>query len=290
MFSFFLRPITFYLLTGLACLSLPHFAFAQFSNYPGGIVDLTIDKEGSELPDVKYGLNDVAIFDRKDHWQVLIGIDQNTLPGDYLLYVKHANDDKSAFHQKFTVAQKEPIFTNPLKTNFDLNSLRHERFSDLNFNNTVEPALPLNYPLAGQWTDQFGALEISEEDDDIRVRNYISLSTTQLTTVLAPQNGIVSRVIENTDNQVSEGINITSSNTQSGPTSYTLFLDHGRGLYSILSGVMDITIEPGNGVLAGAVLGKIYTRDTSNNEPHTLFWQTILNEAYVNPVILTQFR
>jgi len=286
-----LRPFSsYFFLVGIICFYLPKPTMAQFFNYPGGIVELNIDKEGPELPDIKYGLKDVTILDRGIKWKALIGIGLETLPGDYLLYIKYANDEMPAFHQKFTVAQKQPLFVDKQIAENDLGSRVYSSLSDIDFSNTVEPELPLNYPTTGEWTDQFGALEIAENGENLISRNYVSLTTTRLSTVLAPQNGIVSRVIADDPGRNSSR-NISIGNTDNGGlTSHTIIIDHGRGLHSILSGVMDITIEPGNGVLAGAVLGKIYTADSSNSQPHTLYWQTILNGAYVNPVILTQLR
>jgi murein DD-endopeptidase MepM/ murein hydrolase activator NlpD len=98
----------------------------------------------------------------------------------------------------------------------------------------------------------------------------VSLTTTELSNVIAPQNAIVSR-IEFDENQTELA---------------TLFLDHGRGLYSIISGMSDLTVEIGNGVIAGAVLGKMPLDKTGS--PTTLIWQCVINGVYINPLILTK--
>ena len=64
-----------------------------------------------------------------------------------------------------------------------------------------------------------------------------------------------------------------------------MFLDHGRGLYSVIRGVTDLSIETGNGVMAGAVLGKSPVYEGRNS---TISWQVIMNGVYVNPVLLVE--
>lgn len=283
----YLKLISLYLI--LCCFSQT--LSAQFYNYPGGIIDLKINKESTDLPEIKYGLNDVIVLDEGDQWRILIGIDLETLPGDYLLYIKHPNEEISALNQKFSVAQKQPSFLLDPQVNGYPVALNEEKFSDITFNNSVEPILPLSYPAIGQWTDKFGAIDTSNEGGNIFTRNYISLTTTQALPVTAPHNAIVTRVFITPNSTENRRPNLNlSNNNPPAKENYSIVLDHGRGLYSILTGITDITVEPSNGVRAGAVLGKIYSRNFSSNEPNTLIWQTVLNEAYVNPVILTQLR
>jgi septal ring factor EnvC (AmiA/AmiB activator) len=69
----------------------------------------------------------------------------------------------------------------------------------------------------------------------------------------------------------------------------TVFLDHGRGVYSILSGVADLSIEVGNGLVAGAIIGKLPS-SVNTDQPSTLIWQSVVNGVYVNPLILTELN
>jgi len=276
----------------MCCLALlitnTHLTYAQIlppltnivgeNNVPGGIIDFKLQKLSTDLPEIKYGLHEVTIIDKKSYWQVLIGIGLETIPGEYLLYVKHQLEDSVAFSQKFQVRQQPVEFITPQVANSQVLSIEHDNFSDIKFENTAEPTLPLRYPSQGHWANYFG--HIHTKGKNIKSRNFISMTTTALATVTAPQNAIVSRIIETPD--------ATRAKRNNHKANYTIFLDHGRGLYSVLTGVSDLTIEVGNGVLAGAVLGKIHSNDTTNSKPRTLIWQTVLNKAYVNPVILTQ--
>jgi hypothetical protein len=238
-------------------------------NYPGGVAVLSIEKQSDDLPEIKYGTRDPVVMDLAGQWQVLIGISLQTLPGEYLLYIKPAVKDMPAQHKTFNVKQ----YSYPLhsETNRSItNSFReHEQLSEIAFENTQQPYLPLLYPADGQWSDSFGHTVYDMDEQKSVAQNLVSLTTTKLLTVVAPQNAIVSK-IETDANQAS-----------------TIFLDHGRGLYSVVGGVTDLSIEVGNGVLAGAVIGKLPPQ-SSNEEPKKLTWQCILNGVYVNPIILTQ--
>ena len=79
---------------------------AQPFNYPGGVVDIRLNKQHAELPELKYGTREPAIIDMGSQWRILVGLSLGTLPGDYLLYFKSAAKDASALHQKFTVTQR----------------------------------------------------------------------------------------------------------------------------------------------------------------------------------------
>ena len=238
-------------------------------NYPGGIAELIIEKQGSELPEVKYGLNDPVILDAGNHWRVLIGLELETLPGSYVVYIKRTRKDSSAYVEKFQVEQKiYPIHDEGVDHRIQL---LHTQLSELDFSNSAEPKLPLIFPVEslGQWQDNFGHLHQNPDNLELIVQNHIKLETTALAPVLAPQNALVTKITTD-EEQLS-----------------TIYLDHGRGLYSIISGVADLSVAVGNGVVAGAVLGKLPALN-DNAQPTTLYWQCSLNGALINPLLLTK--
>lgn len=245
-------------------------SFESRYNYPGGIAELRLEKLSDELPEIKYGIREPVVIEHEHYWRVLIGIDLETLPGDYLVYLKRATEDARSEALSFNVQQ----YRYPLHSNSGVSIKRahkkHKTLSSIDFSNTQQPALPLRLPADGQWTQSFGHIVIDGKNNQAASQNLVSLTTTELLTVNAPQNAIVTK-IETRKNGLS-----------------TVFLDHGRGLYSILDGVADLSVETGNGVVAGAVLGKLPSSERSNNVIKRLTWQCILNGAYVNPLILTQ--
>ena len=237
-------------------------------NHPGGIVELYIPKMSARLPQVRFGIREPVLIEQKDHWRILIGISLATVPGEYVAYVKQI--DEPAFNLSFVVEPKTfAVRKNPLNAQDSHYATTHTVFSELNFSNTVQPLLPLQQPITGKWPDLFGQI-IVHETSELRAQNYVSLTTTELSNITAPQNAIVSRIVFD----------------KSATELATIFLDHGRGLYSIISGVSDVTVETGNGVVAGAVLGKMPTKPISS--PATVTWQCVINGVYINPLILTK--
>lgn len=246
-------------------------------NYPGGVVELFIDKNSNALPLVRYGIREPVVIEQRNHWQILIGLDLGTLPGEYLVYVKETDTELPAYGIKFNIVQKIALApTTTEKSAAYPDSIQHRNQSELNFSNTDQPSLPLQLPVAGVWVENFGQISASTEENDqnsVEMKNYVSFVSREPALISAPQNAIVSRIIH----------------SGAAQQSATVFLDHGRGLYSILSGVSDLSIQVGNGISAGAVIGKL-ARNPNTGLPLPLFWQCMINGAYVNPMILRQLK
>ncbi len=245
-------------------------------NYPGGIAEFRFEKRSSELPEVKFGLREPVILEGKNDWRVLVGLGLDLLPGEYVSYVKNGIKDTPGEHIKVIVRQKSYPFSE-FDSADDANKnwsvlLDHKSLSDIDFSNTRQPSLPLRFPFEGNWSDTFGHKMYDVERETLHVPNSISLATTQLGMVVAPQNAIVSK----------------TSVLEDG--SSVVFLDHGRGLYSVISGLGDLTVDVGNGIVAGAVIGRLPSATDEANDTKRLVWQTLINGAYVNPLILTQIK
>jgi hypothetical protein len=246
-------------------------------SFPGGIAQLRLPKLSSSLPMVKFGIAEPPIIESENHWRILIGLDLAILPGEYLVYVKHNDVDLAATSLKFDVVQKTYPVTNidDLRSAVHARDLNHDKFSEIDFENSEQPHLPLKRPIDGTWVDVFGSVASSNnplsKSSETRVQNYVYFSSTELKIVTAPQNAMVSRIIQGPQPEALA----------------TVFLDHGRGVYSILSGVADLSVEVGNGIVAGAVIGKLPS-SLNTDQPSTLFWQSVVNGVYVNPLILAE--
>jgi len=254
---------------------------AQTFSYPGGISQFIISKESNDIPEVKFGLQEPVIMEYPTYWRILIGLSLDTLPGDYVAYIKSGIEGASGQYQKVIV--KQHIY--PFKEYSEIDETIskhavikiHKSLSELDFSNTQQPSLPLRWPLEGSWSNNFGHKLYDRNRESLHIPNAIVISTKKISTVVAPQAAIVSKI-----------------DTDDSGTS-TVFLDHGRGLYSILSGLSDITVELGNGIVSGAVIGKL-TGDNkqvdldSPNSGTRLVWQTVVNKNYVNPTLLTQLK
>lgn len=248
-------------------------------NFPGGVAQLLLPKLSSSLPVVKFGMAEPPIIESENHWRILVGLDLAMLPGEYLVYVKHSDVDLPATSLKFKVVQKIYPITNIKDVRAAVNSrnISHDKFSETDFENSQQPQLPLRLPIDGTWVDIFGSVATSNDplsdSTEALVQNYVYLSSTDLAIVSAPQNAMVSRIIQGNEPDALA----------------TVFLDHGRGVYSILSGVADLSVEVGNGIVAGAIIGKLPS-SINSDQPSTLIWQSIVNGVYVNPLILAELN
>lgn len=258
-------------------------------NYPGGVASLMVPKISEDIPTVRYGLKEPAILDNGDEWQVLIGLDLTLLPGEYLVYVQHVSDDENTEFLKFQVDYKHyPLSTSPKKgganSKYRLAKLpKFKKLSDLDFSNSQPPILPMQLPFTSQWNTEFGQLFASEEGQGMLAQDYTFAQPLASTLVLAPQAAIIAKVT------------LAESDT------YSVVLDHGRGVFSVLHGLSDLTVEVGNGVVAGAVLGKVPSKVADKRPPARgqarktaitmgtkVYWQVQLNGVFVNPLLMTQ--
>lgn len=244
----------------------------QRFNFPGGVATFNIAKQSNDIPEVKYGLIEPAIIDQGKYWSVVIGIGLQTLPGQYVAYIKHGIKGASGRHQKLSVDH----FSYPYlkvkvgqKDTFSALYKRHSSMSSIDFANTQQPAFPLRLPLAGTWSNFFGHSISTNNDNTLLIPNSVSLTTTQRALVVSPQDAIVSK------------IEVSANGTS------TVFLDHGRGVYSIISGLSDLTVEISNGIVAGAVIGKVSSDNNNINNTARLIWQVVMNGEYVSPLLLT---
>lgn len=257
---------------------------AEGLNHPGGIAEIHIPKTSALLPTVKYGLKEPAILENDSYWRVLIGISLEQLPGDYLVYIheQEREDDDGISFKKFQVNHK----TYPLRDGNKITVKKLKIFSqlsELDFSNSQPPTLPMQWPFNAQWDTGFGDIFLQGDETTPNIQNHTFGDATPLTLVKAPQTGIVCNI-----DQSKNGL-------------YTVVIDHGRGIYSLLHNLDDITVELGNGVVAGAVLGKVAADNkpsTSSTQPELtkqrekmgkpVYWQVQLNGVFVNPVYLTQ--
>ncbi len=244
-------------------------------NHPGGIVELTLKKKSGNPPVVRYGLQEPALLEQDNDWRVLIGISLEQLPGNYLVYVREDNEEETATYESINVNHKSyPLLKNSAGSVKKLQTFK--TLSELDFKNSQPPSMPMQTPFEASWDLGFGTI-FSNDSNQAYTQNHTFAQANARTLIKAPQVGIVCKVKKNKN-----GL-------------FTVVLDHGRGIYSLLHNLDDITVELGNGVVAGAVLGKVSevkkpsteqdnTQTTEIGKP--VYWQVQLNGVFVNPLYL----
>ena len=146
-------------------------------NHPGGVVELFVPKTSANLPLVRFGIREPIVIDENDRWRILIGISLATVPGEYLVYVKQL--DEPAFDLHFDVQPNASAVTeNTIDAQSNVYMTDHTKFSELDYSNSVQPLLPLNPPVNGQWSELFGQIIINS-GSSLDVPNYVSLTTHQ---------------------------------------------------------------------------------------------------------------
>ena len=247
----------------------------EINQHPGGIFLLSLEKQSSIPPIVRFGNKEVAVLEYEKEWIALIGISMQQLPGEYLVYFRQSAIDEVASFMKFTVQAQRTGTLNESSKKFPP-SLK--RMSELDFENSVPPKVPLTTPFESAWTDEYGALS-SSPNNQIQAVNFLYTYAKERSLIRAPQAGFVSNIIDSDDG------------TQS------IVIDHGQGLYSLIHGLTDLTVEIGNGVTNRAVIGKVATpaqsgstRDASVESLGQVFWQVQLNGVFINPIYLTQLK
>ena len=242
-------------------------------NHPGGVVEIRVDKKNTFLPEIQYGIHEPAIIEEENSWRILIGLSLDTIPGEYLVYLKHEIDGATSEHIKFFVEQKNYSVRVLNKKPKQTIKQVHLSLTKLDYENTQQPNLPLRFPAEGDWNLEFGTVFFDNKSKKANTQNQIFFETNSIINVRSPENALISNIIIQKDG------------------SSTVFLDHGRGLYSVIGGITDLNVEIGNGVVSGAVIGKVTPAASLKKNAvatNTLTWQCILNGIYVNPTILTQ--
>lgn len=118
-------------------------------------------------------------------------------------------------------------------------------------------------PAPGPITKSFGVRTVT--DDDTADRHLgVNIATESGSVLVAPAAGVINKVQDN----LYEGL--------------TLLMSHGQGLFSVLSNLDQVNVQPNQSVTKGTVVGK--ARDHAMDNSH-IYWSVILNETEVNPVL-----
>ena len=256
------------LLAGL-CLLIAQDAHAQYS-FPGGLNQTLIAKQGKELPEAKFGTQNLLILDQGRNWRVMTGLGLDVLPGEYVIYFKHSVPGSSGEHIAIFVEQKDYQFSES-DSEHSYNDHKigiPKSLSQLEYSNTSEPKFPLMLPADGDWRLDFGRKYI--RNNEIHSIDKIALQLAGDLEIRAPQDAIVSNIESSED-----GLK-------------TIILDHGRNLYSVIDGINDTSLTPGRGVKLGQVIGRAGT--TIDSIGTFLTWQIVLNNAAIDPNIVTEIR
>ena len=254
------------------------------SAIPGGLVVQPLYSSEYPPPQAMFGRRNIRIEEYGGFWWGLAGIGLDTIPGEYVISVT-ANDEPPRAISFRIKPHSYPLTTaiNSAESRLSLLGLllnvgsgdRNEA-PDLpikHWQYEMSATLPLSYPAEGGWQDFFGHREATGRDMSVS-QHHLQLEGLANQLVSAPGRGLCLDIRP-----------YSSLETGEQPTRFTVTLDHGSGLISIIDGVSDLTIQQGDEVQQKAMIGRFSSPGTDLDG--WLKWSVVLNGEYVNPALLT---
>jgi murein DD-endopeptidase MepM/ murein hydrolase activator NlpD len=239
---------------------------------PGGIAIVPVSSDVAE-PRVEFGDRRAATIRQDNHWLAIVGIPLATPPGPHNLLVTTAKGSRSvAFKvldkryrtQHLTVEQRQ---VEPLPE--DLVRIEHERErSDAalgTYTATDNPTFVLTSPVPGVRSDSFGSRRVFNGQPR-NPHSGMDIAANTGTPIKAPAAGVV----------LDTGNFFFNGNT--------VFIDHGFGLVTMYCHLSKITVQVGDRVTQGALIGEVGATGRVTG-PH-LHFGVALNRAMVDPSLL----
>ncbi|MBX2837462.1 MAG: peptidoglycan DD-metalloendopeptidase family protein [Gammaproteobacteria bacterium] len=253
------------------------FSFIKHWPVPGGIavvdLDLSVDKY-AEQPSVHWQKRPVAVFNQTGRWTAVVGIPLSLEPSEQTLSVQiNANQTATRSYtvephgyeeQHITIKNKAKVNPPPMdmkrieKETVHLRTVKRMR-SDKPL------AKALTWPVAGPISSPFGLRRFYNEQPR-RPHGGIDIAAPEGTPIHAPADGVV----------IDTGDYFFNGNS--------VFLEHGLGLQTFYAHMSRITVNTGDVVKAGDVIGAIGATGRVTG-PH-LHWSVGLNNTWVNPLLL----
>ncbi|HZS12020.1 MAG TPA: M23 family metallopeptidase [Nitrospirales bacterium] len=213
-----------------------------------------------------------------DRYVGLVGLDLEDTPGNHELTVDIAGEHDRRYHLSYNVLiirTKYPVqhLTLPKdKVDLDEDSLARVKLEQDQVKTVFEAISQQRFwketfiqPVQGPSTGQFGRLRVINGQPR-NPHNGEDIAAPMGTDVVAMNDGIV---------------RLTADHFFSGKG---VFLDHGLGLYSMYFHLSDVTVQDGQTVKRGDVIGKVGASGRASG-PH-LHWGVRINGARVDPYAL----
>lgn len=251
-------------------------SISSLNVYPGEILEIFYPLINNETPKFYFGREQLTALIDKGEWRIFVGIAANMIPGRYIITIIHP--DKSNDKIAFVVKPSRKVLSATQLNNSSrsiLNRLQSRKSnSQLEFTipklpwANLNPKLPIHYPAKGQWSQNFGELQITN-GHNLKQIDHIQLVTTEPQAILAPSDAIC--------------LEITKKNGV-----YSLWLDHGMGLFSHISGLQNISVEEQDKIVSGSMISKII--DSPVVKPHSIQWRLLINGVLINPHSATKLN
>jgi murein DD-endopeptidase MepM/ murein hydrolase activator NlpD len=244
---------------------------------PGGIALLNIRGDSAQPPYLSYHGERVLVIHDGGQWWAVVGISLNAEPGLHEV-VDHASGARYAFEVSPKEYEKDYItLNNQRQVNPNAQDLKRINRETALIKAALDqpwqawtqaPALPLAQPIAGRISGVFGKRRYFNKQPR-KPHSGLDIAAPQGTPVPAPAAG---RVVATGDYFFN---------------GKTVFLDHGQGLLTMYCHLHAISVQPGQTMQAGDLLGQVGMSGRATG-PH-LHWGVQLNGTWVDPSLLAGF-
>ncbi|NKB37999.1 MAG: peptidoglycan DD-metalloendopeptidase family protein [Gammaproteobacteria bacterium] len=260
------KKVLFFLL-----LLTSHFPFVYADAVPGGIARVLIDTD--ERPRAFYKDKLVLILGQAGNWEAVVGIDLAAEAGTHKLkietpassyYLNFEVQGKKYESQHITIKDKRKV--NP--GNLDMQRIARDQRDILeaksSWTEQRQPSLELQLPLAGRLSSPFG-LRRFFNNQARKPHSGIDIAAAAGTAIVAAGSGVV----------IATGNYFFNGNT--------VFIDHGQGMLSMYCHMQDFSIEVGDQLEQGEIIGWVGQTGRVTG-PH-LHFSVLLNQTMVDPAL-----
>lgn len=240
---------------------------------PGGVAEILVAAGAAPRPEVRFGSRPVLLQQRRDGWHAIVGLPLDTPVGEQKLDIGPADASHSLPFQvaakdyptqKLKIANPKMVTPDP----DDLARINAERERQIairsRFRDVPVARTDLALPADGRLSSRFGLRRVFNGEPRAP-HTGLDVAVPTGTPIRAPADGVVSLVDEFYFN------------------GKTVFVDHGQGFVSMLCHLDQATVEAGQPVRRGEVLGQSGHSGRATG-PH-LHWSVYLNGAAVDPAL-----
>ncbi len=254
-------------------LSLTANAFPKNSLKPGGVAVLSITPSQKPKPLVHYKTKPVALVKGQQNWLAVIGISLNAKPGQHKIHITESSGKKSVKYfrvkphhyktQYLTIKNKNKVNPN----NKSMKRIEREFLMKKKLKATFSNSPPkLNFirPTTGRDSGRYGLRRILNKQKR-NPHSGMDIAAPQGRPVKATESGTVIWV----------GNLFFSGNT--------IYIDHGNGVLSLYAHLSKITVNKGQQVKRGDIIGNV--GKTGRVTGAHLHWSVFLNGNAVDPAL-----
>ena len=240
---------------------------------PGGVAEIPVAAAGAPRPEVRFGGRPVLLQQRKTGWYALVGLPLDTPVGEQKLDIG-LNDSSRPLPfqvaakdypvQKLKIANQKMVTPDPEQL-ARINAERDRQISIRSqFREVPVPRTDLALPADGRLSSRFGLRRVFNGEPRAP-HTGLDVAVPTGTPIRAPADGVVTLV----DDFYFNG--------------KTVFVDHGQGFVSMVCHLDKASVEAGQTVRRGEVIGQSGSSGRATG-PH-LHWSVYLNGAAVDPAL-----